>query len=148
MRTRAAKGVSDVGRFSVEIKLANYRDIIRAEERTIQDDEVRRLTVAGLVDSGATRLVLPKAVVEQLGLPLGKKINVQYVDGRTAQRHLVEGVFLEILGRQSTFRAVVEPKRTTALIGAIVLEDLDLLVDCAGERLVPRDPRGEFSEIE
>ncbi len=32
--------------------------------------------------------------------------------------------------------------------GAIVLEDLDLVVDCTAQRLVPRDPRSLTSEIE
>lgn len=148
MSTRAGKGVVEVGRFSVDVKLANYRDIVRADDASLPKDNIRRVTVSGLVDSGATRLVLPQSVVEQLGLPLGKKIKVQYADGRTAQRHLVEEVFLELLGRHSIFKAVVEPKRTTALIGAIVLEDLDLLVDCIHQRVVPRDPRGEVVEIE
>jgi len=35
-----------------------------------------------------------------------------------------------------------------ALIGAIVLEDLDLLVDCQNQRVVPRDPSGAIYEIE
>ena len=148
MSAGVKKGASDVERFSVEVKLANYRDVVRGEEGTLAADDVRRLTAPGLVDSGATRLVLPQTIVEKLGLPLGKKIKVQHADGRTAQGHLVEDVFLELLGRHSTFRAIVEPKRTTALIGAIVLEDLDLLVDCTGERLVPRDPRSEISVIE
>jgi hypothetical protein len=30
----------------------------------------------------------------------------------------------------------------------IVLEDLDLLVDCAAQRLIPRDPKGGIYEIE
>jgi hypothetical protein len=38
--------------------------------------------------------------------------------------------------------------RKTALIGAIVLEQLDLLVDCTHQRLVPRDPRYQIVEIE
>ena len=42
----------------------------------------------------------------------------------------------------------VEPGRESALIGAIVLEDLDFLVDCAGQRLVPRDPKHIISEVE
>jgi len=50
--------------------------------------------------------------------------------------------------RHGTFTAIVEPKRETALIGAIVLEDLDLLVDCQKQRVVPRDPRGAVYEIE
>jgi hypothetical protein len=36
----------------------------------------------------------------------------------------------------------------TALIGAIVLEDLDLLVDCTKQKLYPRDPDFVVSEIE
>ena len=44
--------------------------------------------------------------------------------------------------------AIVEPKRTEALIGAIVLEALDLLVDCSREQLIPRDPSGPLYEIE
>jgi hypothetical protein len=51
-------------------------------------------------------------------------------------------------GRDSIFKAAVEPKRDTALIGAIVLEDLDFLVDCEKQRLVPRDPRFIVSEAE
>jgi hypothetical protein len=43
---------------------------------------------------------------------------------------------------------VIEPKRETALLGAIVLEALDLLVDCQNNRVVPRDPSGPIYEIE
>ncbi len=48
----------------------------------------------------------------------------------------------------SPINAVVEPDRESALVGAIVLEALDLLVDCTHQRLVPRDPRYVVSEIE
>jgi hypothetical protein len=51
-------------------------------------------------------------------------------------------------GRDSVFNAIVEPARESALIGAIVLEDLDFLVDCTGQRLVPRDPKQIVSEAE
>jgi hypothetical protein len=41
-----------------------------------------------------------------------------------------------------------EVRNSTALIGAIVLEDLDFLIDCTKLRLVPRDPDYVVSEIE
>jgi hypothetical protein len=44
--------------------------------------------------------------------------------------------------------AICEPKRGTALISAIVLEDLDVLVDCVAERVVPHNPTGATYEIE
>lgn len=50
--------------------------------------------------------------------------------------------------RDSIFNAVVEPGRESALIGAIVLEDLDFLIDRGNQRLVPRDPKHIISEVE
>jgi hypothetical protein len=46
------------------------------------------------------------------------------------------------------FNAVVEPDRDSALIGAIVLEDLDFTIDCTRQTLAPRDPKQIISEIE
>jgi hypothetical protein len=57
-------------------------------------------------------------------------------------------VLLEVFGREAVFTAVVEPKRKTALIGAIVMEELDLVADCTTQTLHPRDPKWIVTEIE
>ena len=43
---------------------------------------------------------------------------------------------------------LAEPDRPDVLLGAIVLEDMDFVVDCRGQKLVPRDPNMILSEIE
>jgi predicted aspartyl protease len=139
---------SKMGRFAIEFDVANFNDIANAREGIVETHRVRRQTISGVVDSGAVQLVLPLSVVKKLGLKSSGKVRVRYADQRTAVRDMVEGVYVEILGRHSTFAAIVEPKRPTALIGAMVLEGLDLLVDCSNQRLVPRDPRIMISEIE
>jgi len=143
-----SRGANAVGRIAVEFEVANYGDVDMARRGLLPADQVRRQTIRGVVDSGAARFVLPRAVVQQLGLPITGKVQVRYADGRRATRPTAQGAHVTILGRDSTFTAVVEPKRDTALIGAIVLEDLDLLVDCQKQRVVPRDPRGAIYEIE
>jgi predicted aspartyl protease len=145
MKTRGAK---EVGRFAVQFEVANHVDVVDAQRGLLPPDKVRRLTLSGVVDSGATRLVLPAKVVQQLGLPPQGKVKVRYANNETATRDAVKGVHVQLLGRDGVFTAVVEPKRRTALIGAIVLEDLDFVVDCTGQRLVPRDPRYVVSELE
>ena len=145
MRTR---GKDKMGRFKVDVELANNDDMAEASRGHLDPAKVRRVRMQGVVDSGAARLVLPAAVVRQLGLRATGQVKVRYADGRTAKRNQVEGVYLELLGRHSVFNATVETKRETALIGAIVLEDLDLLVDGTNQRLVPRDPKYVVSEIE
>ena len=137
-----------MGRVSVEFEVANYGDLTLAQRGLLSANQVRREIIHGVVDSGATKLVLPEAVVKRLGLTPGSGVKVRYADGRQVKRASAEGVYLQLLGRHGTFTAVVEPKRTTALVGAIVLEDLDLLVDCAAQKVIPRDPKGETFEIE
>jgi predicted aspartyl protease len=148
MRTIAAQGTKPMGKFNVEFEVANYVDVEMAERGLLPKDEVRRQTITGVVDPGAAMLVLPQAVVKSLGLRLKGKTRVRYADHRSKERWEAAGAQVELLGRSDTFSAVVEPKRDTALIGAIVLEALDLLVDCRLQRLVPRDPRGTIFEIE
>lgn len=137
-----------MGRFSVEVELVNQKDLFRAEAGLIPPEQVRRARIRGVVDSGAARLVIPEAIASQLGVEMSGTAKVRYADGRTAERSIARDVHLAYGGRESNFSAVVEPDRESALIGAIVLEELDFMVDCVGQRLVPRDPKQIISEIE
>ena len=111
-------------------------------------DDVRTATIRGLVDTGATRLVLPAQIVQQLNFPEQGMTQVRYADHRRAERQVVSQVQVYLLGRTGSFTAVVEPDREDALIGAFVLEELDLLVDPRLGRLIPRDPDTTLTEIE
>lgn len=137
-----------MGRVIVDVELANHEDQVLAKAAVLAADKVRRVRVSGVVDSGATYLVLPKAVAEQLGVPVTGSVHVTYTDRRQTRRPVVGDVQVELLGRSSTFTAIVEPKRQDVLIGAVVLEVLDLLVDCRTQTLQPRDPRQIIAEIE
>jgi predicted aspartyl protease len=137
-----------MGRFSVEFDVSNLDDVGDARRGILPPERVRHARLSGLVDTGATRLVLPERVATALGLPKAGETRVKYADGREATRDKVTSVYLEMLGRSGIFTAVVEPDRQEALIGAIVLEDLDLLPDCMHHRLVPRDPNIVISELE
>jgi predicted aspartyl protease len=137
-----------MSRFYVTFEVANNDDLAAARRGNLDPAKVRRVSMQGLVDSGASRLVLPKKVAEQLGLEITSHVKVKYADGRIAKRPVVQGVHVALQGRDSIFKATLEPKRDTALIGALVLEDLDFLVDCEKQRLVPRDPKFILSEEE
>jgi predicted aspartyl protease len=138
----------NMGRFSVEFEVSNFRDRVAADMGALDPAKIRHTHISGVVDSGASQLVLPEKVVKELGVPIGPKIKVKYADGRRATRNLVDEVHLELLGRKGIFQAVVEPQRKDALIGAIVLEVLDFLPDCTQQRLVPRDPNFIVGELE
>jgi hypothetical protein len=151
MRVRTTEspkyGVEFMGRVEASLEVANYHDLVRAEEGLITPDKIRRLIVRGIVDTGSTTLVLPQGLAKQLGLTPKRKVNVEYADDHVNARDEVQGVYVTLLGRGGIYRAILEPKRDTALISAIILEDLDLLVDCKRLRLVPRDPKHKVYDV-
>jgi predicted aspartyl protease len=137
-----------MGRTMVDVVVSNYRDLILFEEGLLAPEKIRRVALRGVVDTAANHLVLPGGVVEALGLPTPTDARIHYADRHTAVRRIAEQAHLQMLGRASVFRAIVEPDRDSALIGAIVLEDLDFLVDCTHQRVYPRDPERIVSEVE
>jgi predicted aspartyl protease len=137
-----------MGRFSVQFVIANNCDVMQVAPGVPIREGVKHLVLSGVVDSGAARLVLPQRAVDELRLPGHGETTVRYADGRREKRPVVSNVWLQLLGRDGVFSAVVEPDREDPLIGAIVLEELDLVVDCTTRNLRPREPDSILTEIE
>jgi predicted aspartyl protease len=137
-----------MGRVAAEVEVANNVDRMMAELGMLDPDKVRRVKLTGIIDTGTTRMVLPASAVAQLGLVASETTTVKYADQRRVERPLVYNVWLTLHGRSGHFSAIVEPDRTDALIGAIPMEEMDFLVDCTNNAVVPRDPSTTISEVE
>lgn len=137
-----------MGKVTVKAKIRNFLDEGMAQKGIIPPDEIREIEVEGLVDSGATLLTLPEEMVEKLGLTLGREIEVSYADNRTEKRRVAFGVKVEILGREALTHVVVERPGTKVLIGQIILEALDLIIDPKRGILTPRPGHEDMPLIE
>ena len=102
------------------------------------------------VDTGATMLVLPGWLQEQLQFPVIRRQLVRYANEETVEREVVYGVEVTVCGRTGVFEAVIEPAKRYGSLGAIVLEALDLIADPRSQRLYvnPRSPDLPMAEIE
>jgi len=96
-------------------------------------EQVHTYTTQGLIDTGATRSVLPPA--ERLGLIRLSRTEARYANGLLEEVDVTEPFLVEILGRQASDDAMVLGE--DVLLGVTILEKLDLLVDCASQRLIP-----------
>ena len=65
---------NEMGRFSVSVDLANNRDIELADAGQLPPSQIRRLTLRGVVDTGATTWLIPESVAQQLQNPGRKTI--------------------------------------------------------------------------
>ena len=124
-----------MGEIRTKVRLSNSVDDALVMMGKLPADEVRRLEVEAIVDTGAIASELPIHVVEQLGLLIrGHRVG-KYADGRNDSVGVTSPVTFEILTRNTIEEALVLGDEV--LIGQTVLEKLDLLADCAGQRLIP-----------
>lgn len=114
----------------------------------LTDSEIVELEAK--VDTGATLLVLPESTALHFNFPKIRKQIVKYANEETAERDIVAAVELEVCGRKGWFEAIIQPGKKYALLGAVVMETLDLIVDPRGLQIYPnpRSPSLPMAEIE
>jgi clan AA aspartic protease len=95
----------------------------------------RTATIDLLVDTGATLLVIPRPLADQLELATIRAQPVQTAGGRKEVWPVAE-VRLAVDGREVTTPCFIAPGGP-ALLGAVALESLFLAADPVAKRLVP-----------
>jgi len=124
-----------MGQVHVQVTLTNYRESVLARLGQLDANQVHRYQTEALIDTGAVQSVIPAAVADRLGLMRLRRTDAQYADGRVEAVDLAEVMTIEMLGRQIEITPMVLGEHV--LLGVMVLEGLDLLVDCHSNRLVP-----------
>ena len=127
-----------MGEVVADVALENASDRSLFEEGYRDEAEIRHLTIKAVVDTGAAMLVLPQDLVTDLGIRTRGTVTVSYADDRREDRPVAGGLNVRIGNRGMTTDCIVGPPQTEALVGQIVLEALDLVVDCGTRTVCPR----------
>jgi len=127
-----------VGEVKVFIELENAVDRENFLDARIKQLEIRAHATEALVDTGAVMLMLPEDIVKILGLKTKRSVIVTYADERKESRDVAGPVIIKIKDRFMTTECVIGPALSEPLIGQIVLETLDLIVDCQRQTLSTR----------
>ena len=124
-----------MGAVRVKVKLTNAIDEELVTRGLLAPSLLRQYEVDGLVDTGAVSLVIPIQLVEQLGLRIRGQRMAQYANGSEEVIGVTGPVIIECEGRETVVEALAIGNEV--LIGQVVLEQTDLLVDCKNQRLIP-----------
>ena len=124
-----------MGQVHVQVILTNHREEVMARLGQLAPEQVHRYETEALIDTGAVRSTLPPAVADRLGLFRLGHTEAKYADGRVEEVDMTEAISIEMRRRKAVTTAMVLGEQI--LLGVIVLEDLDLMVDCSRNRLVP-----------
>ncbi|MEX2177624.1 MAG: retroviral-like aspartic protease family protein [Gemmatimonadaceae bacterium] len=120
--------MSDMGVFRVTIEIEN--PLRRGDRRSVPE---------ALVDTGAELTMVPRAVLESLGIRIEKRLRLRTADGRVAQRDIGYAL-VRALGVETIDEVVFGDKGDMVLLGSRSLEGMNLRVDPREKKLVDAGP--------
>ena len=118
------------------ITLKNATDVISVERKIMQESEVRQIKVLAMVDTGADTLVINEAMRQELGLKLMGERQVSMANDTNEMCKITEPIMVYWKERSAVTRAIVLPGASEVLLGAIPLEEMNVMVDPRSQSLV------------
>jgi len=125
-----------MGMVHVEITLKNVYDEMKASEGLIKLEDVRSVTVTAVADTGSLHLVINEELREKLGLMAMEDKTALNANGQQIPCKLAEGVKVKWKDRSAFCSALVIPDAKAVLLGAIPLEEMDLIVNPVTQEIV------------
>jgi clan AA aspartic protease len=125
-----------MGLIHAEIELINAEDVGLARKNYIDQDEIKKIRLNMLVDTGAYNLCINEEIQAQLQLPFIEKRSAYTADNRLIEMDVVGPVIVKFKNRTTSCLAMVLPGNSEPLLGAIPLEDMDVLIHPLRQELI------------
>ena len=136
-----------MGLVYADIELINGDDMVLARKHYIDEEDIKRMHVRMLVDTGAYNLCINESVQEQLKFEVVEQRTAETADGRIVELDVVDNVQLRFRNRATTCRAMVLPGDAEMLLGAIPLEDMDVLIHPQRQELIVNPEHPYFAQM-
>lgn len=136
-----------MGLVYAEIELINGDDLALVRRHIIGEDEIKRMRVNALVDTGSYMLCINENIQEQLQLPIVEKRKAQMADGSIVECDVVAPVEIKFKNRRSSVNAMVFPGDSEPLLGAIPLEDMDVIIHPLRQELIVNPDHPYFAQM-
>jgi clan AA aspartic protease len=136
-----------MGLVYADIELINGDDMALMRRNIIGEDEVKRMRINALVDTGSYMLCINENIQEQLQLPVVEKRKAQMANGSIVECEVVGPVEVRFKNRETTCRAMVLPGDNEPLLGAIPLEDMDVLIHPLRQELIVNPDHPYFAQM-
>lgn len=129
------------------ITLINGEELILAKRHLIGPDEIKQMNVSMFVNSGAYMMAINETICEQLSLSIKEKRKVQLANGEIAEYNVAGPIEVRFKNRRSNMDALVLPGNNEPLLGAIPMEDMDVLIHPQRQELVVNPEHPYFVQM-
>ncbi len=136
-----------MGLIYAEITLINGDDLAMVRRHLLDKDDVKQMNVEMLVDTGSVYMCINENIQEQLQLPTVEKRKGQLADGSIVEYDVVGPIEVKFKNRRCTTSAMVLPGDNEPLLGAIPLEDMDVVIHPQRQELIVNPDHPYFAQM-
>lgn len=136
-----------MGLVYADIELINADDLALARRNIVNKDEVKSMHVNMLVDSGAYMMAINETLQEQLQLPFIEKRKSVMANGSVEEHDVVGPIVVKFKNRRAVCNAVVLQGENEPLLGAIPMEEMDVLIHPLRNELIVNPEHPYFAQL-
>lgn len=130
-----------MGMVVARIEIVRGDDLALFREGYIKKADIRSVKVRAIVDSGSYMLAINENIVSQLKLAKVDEKVVALADGSRSTYDVVGPVLVKFQNRTAGCNALVLPNNAEVLLGAIPMEEMDVLIDPKNQELIVNPER-------
>lgn len=125
-----------MGHVYAELELINAGDLEMVRRNLLEKEEIKRINVEMLIDSGSYYMCINEIVKEQLDLQILEKRIGQLANGQIVENEVSGPIEVRFKNRRCLVDAMVQPGDSEMLLGAIPMEDMAVLIHPLRQELV------------
>jgi clan AA aspartic protease len=131
-----------MGLVYAEIELTNADDLALVRRNFMDKDEVKKMRVNMLVDSGAYLMAINESIQEVLQLPFLEKRKMRLANNFIEEYDVVGPVMVKFANRTALCSALLLKGDAEPLLGVIPMEEMDVLIHPLKNQLIvnPENP--------
>ena len=130
-----------------DIELINAVDETMARRNLIGEEEVRRIRLSMLADSGADTMAINETIQAQMGFPFIDKRKVKLASGEVVEYDVVGPIDVRFANRRAVCSAFVLPGDSQPLLGAIPMEEMDVVILPKRQELVVNPQHPDYAVL-
>ena len=116
-----------MGLIYTDLEIRNGGQAWAARQGLFKEEEVKKVRVKALVDSGAYQMSIPKHIGNQLDLQIIEKREVEYANGELEIVHVAGPVEILFMNRRTVANIFILGNEV--LLGSIPMEDMDVVIN-------------------
>ena len=130
-----------------DIELINADDLALVRRNLLDKEQVKRMQVSMLADSGAYMMAINESIQAQMQFPFKEKRKAVMANGSIEEFEVVGPIEVKFKNRTAVCNALVLAGESEPLLGVIPMEEMDVLIHPQRHELIVNPEHPDYAVL-